>query len=377
MKNSSAEDWIQKAFANAEKQLRNVSSGSAEKNKIPRSVNEDGTTHLVTPADWTSGFFPGSLWYIYEFTKNENIKKDAARWTLLLDTVKTIRTTHDIGFMLFCSYGNAYRLTGNPEYKQVIIDGSRTLIKRYNPKVGCIKSWDRKPWSAKWQYPVIIDNMMNLEMLFWATKQTGDSSFYHVANNHALTTLKNHFRHDNSSYHVVDYDSLTGKILSKGTHQGISDSSLWARGQAWGLYGFTMCYRETGNKLFLQQAEKIADYVLNHKNIPSDHIFYWDFHALDIPKAPRDASAAALIASALIELSGYVPAKKENYLKIGETILKNLSSEQYTAKPGTNNYFILKHCTGNFPANSEIDKPLSYADYYYLEGLIRLSRKRI
>ncbi|MBX9852734.1 MAG: glycoside hydrolase family 88 protein [Cytophagaceae bacterium] len=374
MKKNQENKLVKEAFDKAEKQLKYVAQKPADTTGIPRSTNKDGSFHGVKPGDWTCGFFPGSLWYTYEFTKNEQWKKDAEKWTNILEKVKNQKNTHDLGFMLFCSFGNGYRLTGNPKYKEVIIEGSNTLIKRFNPKVGCIKSWDRYPWSAKWQYPVIIDNMMNLEMLFWATRETGDSIYYNIAKTHALTTLKNHFRNDFSSYHVVNYDSITGEVITRGTHQGCADESAWARGQGWGLYGYTMCYRETKDKTFLEHAEKIANYILTHKNMPGDMVPYWDLFAPDIPKSPRDASAAALIASGLLELSEYSPKNKEEYFKAAEKILKCLASDQYTAEPGTNQYFILKHSTGNYPSNSEIDAPLSYADYYYLEALLRYNK---
>ena len=374
MKKNQANELVQGAFDKAEKQLKHIAQKPADTTGIPRSTNKDGSFHGVKPGDWTCGFFPGSLWYTYEFTKDEAWKKDAEKWTNILEKVKNQRNTHDLGFMLFCSFGNGYRLTGNPKYKEVIIQGSNTLIKRFNPKVGCIKSWDRYPWSAKWQYPVIIDNMMNLEMLFWATKATGDSVYYNVAKTHALTTLKNHFRKDFSSYHVVNYDSLTGEVITRGTHQGYADESAWARGQGWGLYGYTMCYRETKDKAFLEHAEKIAAYILTHKNMSEDMIPYWDLFAPDIPNSPRDASTAALIASGLLELGEYSPKNKKKYFEAAEKILKSLASDQYTAEPGTNQYFILKHSTGNYPSNSEIDAPLSYADYYYLEALLRYNK---
>lgn len=357
-------------FSKAEKQFETIAN-KPDSTKIPRSIHNDGSVYYALPGDWTCGFFPGSLWYMYEYTGNKIWKKRAATWTGFLKKVQYKSTTHDLGFMMYCSYGNGYRLTNDSSYKPILVQTSKTLIKRFNPKTGVIKSWDRQPWNQKWQYPVIIDNMMNLEMLYWATRATGDSVYYKIAKTHAMTTLKNHFRSDYSCYHVVDYDSITGKVIQKNTHQGVSDESSWARGQGWGLYGFTMCYRETKDPVFLNHAEKIAEYILNHPNLPNDMVPYWDFNAIDIPNSPRDASAASLIASALLELSTYPVKNKTSYFRFAEKILTNLSTEKYTAKIGTNNSFILKHCTGNFPAGTEIDKPLSYGDYYYLEALIR------
>jgi unsaturated chondroitin disaccharide hydrolase len=228
-----------------------------------------------------------------------------------------------------------------------------------------IKSWDH----GKWQFPVIIDNMMNLELLFWATKISGDSSFYKIAVSHANTTLKNHFRPDNSSYHVLNYDTLTGDVIEKITAQGYANESAWARGQAWGMYGYTVAYRETKDKRYLDQAVKIADFFLKHPNLPKDKVPYWDFNAPNIPNEERDASAAAIMASGLLELSMH--ANRKDFKTSAEEILKSLSTPTYLAPTGSNHDFILMHSVGHKPAKSEIDVPIIYADYYYIEGLLR------
>jgi unsaturated chondroitin disaccharide hydrolase len=321
---------------------------------------------LVSSRDWTSGFFPGQLWFLYEQTKKQEWKKQAVNYTANIEREKTNGGTHDMGFKIWCSFGQGYRLTKDPHYKDVIIESARTLATRFNAKAGVIKSWDNR---AKWKYPVIIDNMMNLELLFEATKLTGDSSFYKIAFSHAQTTMQNHFRPDNSSYHVLDYDTLTGKVIQKTTHQGYADESAWARGQAWGLYGFTMCYRETKNKAFLIQAEKIAAFILNHKNLPADKVPYWDFNAPLMPAETRDASAGAIIASALYELSLY-SKDGAGYRKTADYILESLS-KYYRAEKGEAKGFILLHSTGSKPSNSEVDVPINYADYYFLEALLR------
>lgn len=362
---------VDKAFKNAQAHFSNALNTYTDLDKIPRSIHNDGSVRFDTPTKWTSGFFPGSLWYLYEYTKDKKWEKAAAAWTENLDTVKNYPKTHDIGFIINCSYGNGLRLTDNKSYEEVIVQTAQTLSNRFDPDVGCTKSWDRYPFSEKWEFPVIIDNMMNMELLFKATELSGDSVFYNIAVSHAATTMKNHFRDDYSSYHVVDYDSITGEVIQKNTHQGYADSTSWARGQAWGLYGFTMTYRFTKNKRFLEHAKNIAKYIMNNPSTPDDNIPYWDYHDPDIPDAPRDASAAAIVASALLELQGYDEANKEAYINYATTILKSLSSKEYTAEEGTNNHFILKHCTGNYPEDSEIDKPLNYGDYYYLEALLR------
>lgn len=336
----------------------------------PRTV-EDGKLKLVASGDWTSGFFPGELWYLYEFTGDKKWKEKADSFTRLIEKEKFNGVTHDMGFKIYCSFGNGYRLTKDNYYKDVIIQSAKTLITRFRSTTGVIRSWDHH--KEKWQFPVIIDNMMNLELLFAATKLTGDSSFYKIAVTHANTTMKNHFRNDFSSYHVVDYDTLTGKVISKMTHQGYADESAWARGQAWALYGYTMCYRETKDPRYLSQAESVAAYLLNNPAMPADAVPYWDFKDPGIPNVPRDASAAAVIASGLYELSGYSKNNKQ-YRAFADKIMTSLT-KSYRSPIGDNKGFILIHSTGNKPANSEIDAPINYADYYYLEALLRGRRR--
>ncbi len=343
-------------------QLNYLVQQTVDSLKVPRTYSEEKGYGLVGYRDWTCGFPAGSYWYMYELTGDENWKNVALENTLKLDGVQFLTNTHDLGFMVFCSYGNAYRITGDALFRNVIIQASESLITRFNPTVGCIRSWDH----GKWQFPVIIDNMMNLEMLFWTSKETGDPKYRDIAITHANTTLANHFREDMSSYHVVSYDTITGQPIEKQTHQGLSDDSSWGRGQAWGLYGYVLCYRETGDAKYLETAEKIAAHIL--ANLPEDMVSYWDYNDPKIPETYRDASAAAITASALYELSKYTNNK---YLDSAEKIVSSLSSEKYLAGPKTNGGFLLKHCVGHLPGNSEIDVPLNYADYYYLEALKR------
>gem|GEM_PF-220870 len=332
----------------------------------PRTL-ENGRLKLVSSRDWTSGFFPGELWMLYQYTGKEQWKQEAQAFTARMEREKFNGGTHDMGFKLYCSYGTGYKLTKDEAYKQVIIQGARTLITRFNPRIGCIRSWDHH--RNLWGFPVIIDNMMNLELLFEATKLTGDSSFYKIAVTHANTTMKNHYRSDYSSFHVVDYDTVTGKVVKKQTWQGYSDASAWARGQAWGLYAFTMCYRETKDPRYLEQAEHIAGFLLHHPHLPADKVPYYDFDAPGIPDEPRDASAGAVMASALYELSGY-STHGEEYRSVAGQILQSLTNS-YRSAIGTNRGFILSHSTGSKPSNSEVDVPINYGDYYYMEALLR------
>jgi len=362
------DDFLVKGLNSAAEQLHGAVAHYQDLTKFPRSSNPDGTPILVDGKNWVSGFFPGNLWMMYKLQGDEKWKDAAIKWTEALNEQQYNTGTHDVGFVINCSYGNGLKLTKNDKYAPVIIQAARSLMTRYNPTVGCTKSWD---WSNEWQFPVIIDNIMNMELLFEASKLIGDESFKKAAIHHAKTTMKNHYRPDNSSYHVVDYNPETGEVLKKFTHQGSSDSSAWARGQAWGLYGYTMCYRETGDQEFLDQAEKIASFIMNNPNTPQDLIPYWDYDAPGIPDEPRDASAAAIISSALLELSEYSPDNGDKYYNYAVIILRNLSSDEYLASGGSNNYFILKHSTGHKPKDSEIDAPLVYGDYYYLEALLR------
>lgn len=318
---------------------------------------------------WVGGFYPGTLLYLFEATHDSSLYREAVAKMKVLEKEKFNVSTHDLGFMMYNSFGNAARIAPDPSYKEIIVTSAKSLASRFSEKTGCIRSWDSGPT----QFMVIIDNMVNLELLFAATRLTGDSSFYKIAVTHANTTMKHHFRQDYSSYHLVIYDPQTGKVQKKQTVQGAADESAWARGQAWGLYGYTVMYRETGDKKYLAQAEHIAAYMLRH--LPPDHVFYWDFQAPGIPNAARDASATAITASALLELAKYVkrkPAKK--YLGAAKNMLQALSSLEYFAGTEESGGFILKHGVGNHPRNADIDVPLIYADYYYVEALMRLRK---
>ena len=368
----------------------NILDVSDDLSRIPRRIDENGALVSTGIYGWTSGFFAGSLWYIYELTGDDQWKKEAVKWTEALDTIQYYSGNHDVGFMINCSYGNGLRLTGNEAYKSVLIRTAESLIKRYNPVVKSLESWDYKEaWdgTTEWYFPVIIDNMMNLELLFEASKLSGDKRYEDIAIQHARTTMKNHYRDDFSSYHVVDYDTLTGEVLDKATCQGFVDESSWARGQAWGLYGFVTCYRYTLNKQYLKFAENIADYIINHPNLPEDKVPYWDYNVVDpglIPEwdydpsmfdeIPRDASAAAITCSALFELSKYSDVNREKYHEVATKILNSLASPRYMALEGKNKYFILNHSVGSIPHGVEIDVPLVYADYYFLEALLRQSK---
>jgi len=346
-------------------------AGSMEEKVFPRSLDRSGAIRYVGKEDWTSGFYPGVLWLMYELTGKTTWKTEAINYTELLESEKMNASNHDLGFKMMSSFGNGYRLAHNNKYRETLIQSARTLITRFNENVGCIRSWDHH--TDKWEYPVIIDNLMNLELLFRAWKETGEPVFYNIAVKHAETTIKNHFRNDYSSYHVVGYDPVTGLVTAKNTHQGYSDESSWARGQAWALYGYTMVYRETQNPAFLAQAEKIADYIISQTNIKDGEIPLWDFNAGDKPDEPYDASAGAIISSALFELGNY-SKHGSDYYRVASQLLETLSSPAFFSSENNNKGFLLKHSTGSKPQESEVDVPIIYADYYYLEAILRKTK---
>jgi unsaturated chondroitin disaccharide hydrolase len=347
-----------------------------DSSRIPRSIANGKTEwRFVNYRDWTCGFWPGILWYAYEYTNDDKWKQQAQRYShALFPLVDSAAIDHDLGFQVLTSIGNGYRLTHDTLYRTVLLRAADTLSKLFNPKVGTILSWPREVPGVDWplRHNTIMDNMINLELLFWAAKNGGHAALYNMAVKHAETTMQNHFRPDYTSYHVVVYDTATGKKIKGITHQGYSDSSMWARGQSWAIYGFTMVYRETKDPRFLDFAQKVTDVYL--KNLPADGIPYWDFNAPDIPNAPKDVSAAAVTASALLELSTFVPdsVKATAYRQKAEQMLQSLSTEKYQSG-NINNAFLL-HSTGHKPNGGEVDASIIYADYYYIEALLRLKK---
>ena len=335
---------------------------------FPRSMSvKTGVIKKVPSKDWTSGFYVGTLWQLYTLTGDIKYKEYASKWNSFLEKEKFNNRTHDMGFKIYCSFGKGFQINKSEDYKKIIIKSAQTLCTRFNKKIGSIKSWDHN--EDKWDFPVIIDNMMNLELLFEASKLTGDDTYKQIAIKHANTTLKNHFRKDNSCFHVIGYDTLSGKVKSKNTHQGYSDSSSWARGQSWAVYGFTMAYRYTKDKAYLKQAEATAKFFINHQNMPEDGISYWDYNYPNIPNTTRDASAAAVMASALLELYSFT--KNEAYLNYSNKVINSLSSDKYLLSKSVEAPFVLDHSTGDWSKKAELDEPIVYADYYFLEAIIR------
>jgi unsaturated chondroitin disaccharide hydrolase len=365
---------VNKTLEYCEAQARKAVLEIPAYDKVPRRINPgEKTWQYVSIDDWTSGFWPGILWYVYEHDQDNFWKEKAQSFTQALEPIlDRQKWDHDLGFMYYCSYGNGYRLTKNPAYKQVLLRAADSLVTLYNPKVGTILSWPGMVKKMNWPHNTIADNMINLELLFWASKNGGKKEYYDMAVSHAATTMKNHIRPDYSMYHVAVYDDKTGQFIKGVTHQGFADNTMWARGQAWGIYGFTMCYRETEKKEFLETAQKLTEIYL--KRLPADKVPYWDFDAPNIPNESRDASTAAIVASALLELStmGEDQALKTKYRQEAEAMLAVLSSDKYLAKD--QNHAFLLHSTGHRPNGTEIDVPIIYADYYFIEALLRLKK---
>lgn len=337
--------------------------------QMPITANADGTWRQVPTRHWVSGFFPGILWLLYDYTRDPHWAQQARRWNAALKSEQFNIGTHDLGFMLYNSFGHGYRLTGDENYRAILLRGAASLSSRFNPMVGTIKSWNAKPED----HLTIIDNMMNLEYLFWASKITGNSLYRQIAITHANMTLKNHLRADFSSWHVVNYDPQTGKIKQKRTSQGLADSSTWARGQAWGAYGFTMMYRETKDDRYLNAARQMFDWFISR--LPADAVPYWDFNAPHVPNEPREASAAAIAAAGLLELSTYVTNSQDRnrYFEAALKLLQALASATYLANKAAYQCLLL-HSNGSVPAGVDVDVNFTYADYYFIEALLRLKR---
>lgn len=368
------DEAIEYCDAQVHRSLRNLCSDSTDYSMIPRNIQGNDTTwacRKATPDEWCSGFWPGVLWYDYELTGDTLVRDEALRYTRELGYLSERPIfDHDLGFLMICSYGNGYRLTADSGYKKVLLASADSLATLFNPNVGTILSWPRNV-EMFGGHNTIMDNMINLEMLFWASKNGGDKTLYDIAVKHAETTMNHHFRPDGTCYHVAVYDPADGHFIKGVTHQGYSDSSTWARGQAWAVYGYTMVYRETHDKRFLDFACKVTDAYLSR--LPEDMVPYWDFDDPAIPKAPRDASAAGVVASALLELQGYVDGeKKAEYRDAAVEMLASLNSPAY--RSGKKRCSFLDHSTGHHPAGSEIDASIIYADYYYIEALTRLKK---
>ncbi|MFP2931608.1 alpha-12C2-mannosidase [Pyxidicoccus sp. 3LG] len=360
-----------KVIGFARSQLADTTREMPDATWSPKAGLPDGTWSREANndmIDWTQGFFPGSMWFMYQVGAEPLWRDRADRWTRPLELQKTNRQTHDLGFKMFLSFGHAYRVTGDTYYRGVVLTAAESLASRYNSQVGFINCCD---WNSDWQAPLVTDTMMNLELLLWASQNGGKAEWKTMAVNHALRTLQDAVRPDGSSFHYVDYNRTTGAIRSKGTFQGYSASSTWARGHAWLIYGYTMVYRYTNDVRMLEAARKVTDWYLN--NLPADMVPKWDFNA---PDSQKDSSAAAIVASALLELSQLETdaARKTRYRDAALRTLDTLMTPTYFAE-GTNSPGLLLHGVGHLPAGKEIDTALIYGDYYFLEAVLRFNPK--
>ncbi|MBN1129597.1 MAG: glycoside hydrolase family 88 protein [Chitinispirillaceae bacterium] len=339
---------------------------------FPRRAPQTGAVwQTVGPGDWVSGFYPGCLWYAYEKTGDTLFRYNARRWTEALYGQRTNTGTHDVGFMLFCSYGNGYRLLRTASYLPVIHTASQSLSTRYITLAGIIDSWSFAPFDTGWE--AIIDNMMNLELLFWSAANGGTTTHRTMATSHAEKSMTNHFRPDSSTHHVVRYSQDNGAMIRQETRQGYSNASCWARGQAWAVYGFTMAYRFTRDARFLATARKAADYYL--RRLPADRVPFWDFDAPGIPadSVPRDASSSAIVASALLELATFTGAPDSaRYRDSAVSLIRGLWAPKYRGL--STQASILNHSTGSRKEGHDVDMGIIYADYYFLEALVRYEK---
>jgi len=309
---------------------------------------------------WTSGFLSGILWKLYNATNSSSLLALAQNTTEGLKEEQHNTGTHDVGFIMFTSFGNGYLITGNKSYHPIILTTADSLATRYNPIVGCIRSWNGP------HFQVIIDNMLNLELLWWSSLNGGNHTHFDMAASHADHMIRDCIKLDGSSYHLIDYDPDTGAVLSQtNTPQGYPDG-VWSRGEAWALYGFTMSYRYSKFTRFLDTANLIAKYLL--AQFPSDYVYHWDFKAP--PSLPqRDSSAAAIAASAFLELSSYVPKETATqYYTAAENILTSLATSAYLANAQTSDATLLHGCIGY---ETPCDVSLIYGDYYFVEALFR------
>lgn len=352
-------------------------NGSYDYTMQPRNIvqkQQVWNCRKATVQEWCSGFWPGILWMGYSATHDSLIRQQAEGFTSSLSSlIQQPVYDHDLGFLMISSFGKGYAQTQQTTYKHILLAAADSLATLFNPTVGTILSWPRhvKDYGG---HNTIMDNMINLELLFWAAENGGRSELRDIAIKHAETTMNNQFQDDGTCYHVAIYDTISGQFIKGITHQGYADSSMWSRGQSWAIYGYTMVYRFTKDKRFLDFAQKVSNiYLKRLKETSNDWVPLWDMNDPRGPQAPKDASAACVVASALLELCQYVePTVATRYRQAAIAMLTDLSSKKYQSR--NKNVSFLMHATGHHPAGNEIDASIIYADYYYLEALLRLKQ---
>lgn len=352
--------------------LENSVVDVADSTLFPTYATEELVWKLKGSDDWTSGFYPGCLWYAYELSGNEKFEKWARQWTASIEHEKFNMETHDLGFRFMCTFANGLRLGNNSEYddyKDIILTAASSLSKRYNRKIKCLSSnWDML--EIENSFPVVIDIMANLNILFWAAENGGTKYYKDYALNHARKTYRDFVRSDGGTYHIVRYNKENAEIINKGTLQGDGDETTWSRGHAWMVYGLVETYAYTGEKDILNMAIKMSDYFIEH--LPDDQVSIWDFQSeIDY----RDVSASSIVTSALFRLANQVEGKdlKEKYSAQAAGMLTSLCKPPYFIE-NINSNCILDHSVQYLPINSNVDVPAIFADYYFLEALVRYKK---
>ncbi|HMK39399.1 MAG TPA: hypothetical protein VK569_08665 [Bacteroidota bacterium] len=370
---SLVQNALRVSYAHLEASVREVRDST----RFPSYAPHDLRWTYFPAGGWTSGFYPGCLWLAYELSGKREFKEWAKRWTAGLAGEASNTGTHDLGFMFCCSFGNGIRNVSQSEagaYRDILLRAAITLDRRFNPDVGLLRCyWDEPPFSQDTTlYPVVVDIMMNLELLFWGADHGAPASLKEHAVRHAQNTYRDFVRPDGSSYHVVRYNRYSGAIVNRGQIQGQSDSSTWTRGHAWFTYGMTVCYRYTKDEGFLEKACALADYFI--RRLTPDNVSAWDFDSLPEFRKTKDASATAIVSSALFELSTYVKdsTRRNLYRRKATAMLSALCSKDYLAE-GKETSAILLHSTQYLtqPGNQNTDKPAIFADYYFLEAIKR------
>jgi len=358
----------------AAKKLAAFDSAHTDTSKFPTEAKGDKWV-LIPPYEWTSGFYPGALWYMYEYARATNPpeaeawRARAQRWTAGLKQEQFNRGTHDLGFMMFDSFGNGYRITKNAEYQKVLLQSAKSLAARYRPVTRMIRSQGNMEDMDR--YTVIIDNMMNLELLMWASENGGGTELRQIAISHADRALKEFFRPDGSTYHVVELNPNTGDVQRKYTAQGMADESCWSRGQTWAIYGFGYMYEVTKDQRYLDAAVKAAEYYLAH--LPADNVPPSDFNSGLDGLEFKDSSAACVASSALFRLSRLVPdaARKDKYSQAAVAALRAVTEPPYFSE-GDDKAGMILYSARNFHASPNhrlTNTSLIWSDYYLLEAI--------
>lgn len=338
--------------------------------KSPHVAREDGVYDDLRHSWWTSGFWPGLLWLMYDVSGKEAFKNAAWDWDAKLErcfSEHPISLHHDVGFQFLPTAVIKYELTGDKEGLRIGLKAANYLAGRFNVEGGFIRAWEGDK-AIGW---AIVDCMMNIPLLFWASRTTGDPRYKQIAMRHADTFLKYAIRDDGSVAHILSFDPETGEFIEQLGGQGLSATSSWSRGNAWALHGLAVAYRCTGELRYLNAAKRVSHYFI--ASLPDDHVPHWDFRAHPIEAEERDTSAGSIAASGLLELAALVPEDERRiYAGAAERMLLSLA-ERYATWDRPEHGAILVEGTGNKPAGSNINVSLIYGDYYFAEAFAKLN----